>query len=64
MHIRVTLYNVGLAHAVPPTNTFSALRMQMLTKFIPIGNYSPEIRAFGTHRTSTKVFRLIIGKMF
>ena len=38
------------------------IRMQMLTKFISIGSYSPEIRTFGTLITSTKVFRLIIRK--
>ena len=32
----------------------------MLTKFISIGSYSPEVRTFGTLITSTKVFSLII----
>ena len=36
--------------------------VQMLTKFISIGSYSPEVHAFGTPITSTKVFRLIICK--
>ena len=40
----------------------SMIRLQMLTKFISIGSYSPEVRAFGTLITSTKVFRLIIRK--
>ena len=34
----------------------------MLTKFISIGSYSPEVRTFGTLITSTKVFSLIICK--
>ena len=38
------------------------LRVQMLTKFISIDSYSPEVRAFGTLITSTKVVRLIICK--
>ena len=38
------------------------IRVQMLTKCISIGSYSPEIRAFGPPITSTKVFRLIICK--
>ena len=32
----------------------------MLTKFISIGSYSPEVRTFGTLITSIKVFNLII----
>ena len=32
----------------------------MLTKFVSIGSYSPEICTFGTLITSTKVFSLII----
>ena len=35
---------------------------RMLTKFVSIGSYSPEVRTFGTLITSTKVFSLIIGK--
>ena len=38
------------------------IRVQMLTKFISIGSYSPEVRGFGTLIMSTKVFRLIIFK--
>ena len=38
------------------------IRVQMLTKFISIGSYSPEVGAFGTLITSTKVFRLIFFK--
>ena len=34
----------------------------MLTKFVSIDRYSPEVRTFGTLRTSTKVFSLIICK--
>ena len=34
----------------------------MLTKFVSIGSYSPEVRSFGTLITSTKVFSLIIIK--
>ena len=34
----------------------------MLTKFVSIGSYSPEVRTFGTLITSTKVFSLINGK--
>ena len=30
----------------------------MLTKFVSIGSYSPEVRTFGTLITSTKVFSL------
>ena len=33
---------------------------RMLTKFVSIGSYSPELRSFGTLITSTKVFSLII----
>ena len=32
----------------------------MLTKFVSIGSYSPEVRIFGTLITSNKVFSLII----
>ena len=32
----------------------------MLTEFVSIGSYSPEVRTFGTLITSTKVFGLII----
>ena len=32
----------------------------MLTKFVSIGSYSPEVRTFGTLIMSTKVFSLII----
>ena len=35
---------------------------RMLTKFVSIGGYSPEVRTFGTLITSTKVFSLIICK--
>ena len=35
---------------------------RMLTKFVSIGSYSPEVRTFGSHTTSTKVFSLIICK--
>ena len=34
----------------------------MLTKFISIGSYSPEVRTFGTLITSTRVFSL--AKLF
>ena len=34
----------------------------MLTKFVSIGSYSPEVRTFGTLITSTKMFSLIIIK--
>ena len=33
---------------------------RMLTKYVSIGNYSSEVRPFGTLITSTKVFSLII----
>ena len=36
------------------------ISVQMLTKFISIGGYSPEVRAFGTLIKSTKEVRLII----
>ena len=36
---------------------------RMLTKFGSIGSYSPEVRAFETLITSTKVFRIIICKI-
>ena len=39
------------------------IRMQMLSKFISIGSYSPEVYIFGTLVMSTKVFRLIICKI-
>ena len=35
------------------------VHVQMLTTFISIGSYSPEVRTFGTPITSTKVVRLI-----
>ena len=35
---------------------------RMLTKFVSICSYSPEVRTFGTLITSTKVFSLIICK--
>ena len=35
---------------------------RMLTKFVSIGSYSPEVRTFGTLVTSTTVFSLIISK--
>ena len=35
---------------------------RMLTKFVSIGSYSPEVRTFGTLITSTKIFSLIISK--
>ena len=35
----------------------------MLTKFVSIGSYSPEVRTFGTLITSTKVFSLIIMRL-
>ena len=38
------------------------IRMQMLTNFISIGGYSPEVSDFGTLIKSTKVVRLIICK--
>ena len=37
--------------------------VQKLTKLIPIGSYSPEVRAFGNLIIPTKVFRLIICKI-
>ena len=36
----------------------------MLTKFVSIGSYSPEVRTFGTLIMSTKVFSLITAKLF
>ena len=36
----------------------------MLTKLLSIGSYSPEVRSFGTPITSTKLFSLIIWKLF
>ena len=35
---------------------------RMLTKFVSIGSYSPEVRTFGTLLTSAIVFSLIICK--
>ena len=35
---------------------------RMLTKFVSIDSYSPEVRTFGTLITSTKVFSLIISE--
>ena len=37
---------------------------RMLTKFISLGSYSPEVRTFGTLITSTRVFSLINAKLF
>ena len=38
---------------------------RMLTKFVLISSYSPEVRTFGTLMTSTKVFSLInLQKVF
>ena len=37
---------------------------RMLTKFVSIGSYSPEVRTFGTLIMSTKLFSLIISKLF
>ena len=37
---------------------------RMLTKFVSIGSYSPEVHTFGTLITSTKVFSLISAKVF
>ena len=34
---------------------------RMLTKYVSIGSYSPEVHTFGTLITSTKVFSLIIS---
>ena len=39
-------------------------RKRMLTKCVSIGSYSPEVRTFGTLIMSTKVFSLIICKLF
>ena len=36
----------------------------MLTKFVSIGSYSPEVRTFGTLIMSTKAFSLINAKLF
>ena len=36
---------------------------RMLTKFVSIGSYSPEVRTFGTLKMSTKLFSLIICKI-
>ena len=41
---------------------FSALRKQILKKFISMGSYFPEVHDFGNLIMSTKVFRLIIYK--
>ena len=35
---------------------------RVLTKFVSIGSYSPEVRTFGTLITSTKLFSFIINK--
>ena len=40
----------------------SMICTQMLTNFISISSYSPEVSAFGTLITSTNVFSLIICK--
>ena len=37
---------------------------RMLTKFVSICSYSTEVRPFGTLITFTKVFSLIISKLF
>ena len=37
---------------------------RVLTKFVSIGSYSPEVRTFGTLITSTKLFSFIIKKLF
>ena len=49
-------------YKVHEKNTETSKRM--LTKFVSIGSYSPEVRTFGTLITSTKVFSLIICKTF
>ena len=38
------------------------LALRMLTKFVSIGSYSPEVCTFGTLIMSTKVFSFIICK--
>ena len=38
------------------------IRVQMLTKFISIGSYSPEVSAFGALIKSTTGFSLVICK--
>ena len=44
-------------------NLFSQINSDEISLFT-IGNYFPEVRAFGTLITSTKVFRLIICKTY
>ena len=44
-------------YKVHEKNTETSKRI--LTKFVSIGSYSPEVRTFGTLITSTKVFSLI-----
>ena len=59
----------GIVAVLPhPTSSqfrqdFSAFRTQILIKFISRGSYFPEVRAFGTLITSTKVIRLVISKI-
>ena len=48
---------IGFALLVLKKRTETSNRM--LTKFVSIGSYSPEVRTFGTLITSTKVFSLL-----
>ena len=61
----LTLFTLQWAYTMllsPPPSKNSGSDPGMLTKFVSIGRYSPEVRTFGTIITSTKVFSLIISK--
>ena len=53
--INFKIFSCISSHEIPLLSTCKI----MLTKFISIGSYLPEVRAFGTLITCTKVFRLI-----
>ena len=54
---RVSAVIIGSSTLVLEKRTETSNRM--LTKFVSIGSYSPEVRTFGTLITSTKVFSLL-----
>ena len=56
---------IGFSFTVWTKKSAKKVRKQdkrMLTKFVSISSYSPEVRTYGTLITSTKVFSLIICK--
>ena len=56
LQILCQCYFVNDIHSRPPClNSNLEETLRMLTKFVSIGSYSPEVRTFGTLITSTKV---------